>query len=165
MEKLMLTLLAAGAGGLLGIKLKIPAGAMIGSMFAVALLNIFTDKGYIPGNFKLVAQMVIGGLIGLRFTKESFYELRELIFPTIILVIGLTTLCVITGYIVYRFTDLDLVTALFSTAPGGLADTTIIAEAYGADVKKVALMHLMRLITVITLLPLVIRYIIEHIPN
>lgn len=34
---------------------------------------------------------------------------------------------------------------------------TLISEAYGADITKVALLHLMRLVTVITIMPLAIK--------
>lgn len=163
MEKVLLTLIVAGMGGLIGIKLNIPAGAMIGSMVAVIVLNVSSGKAYIPENFKLVAQMVVGGVIGLRFTRESIADLKEMIVPAIILMIGLLALCVILGYIIHKTTGLDLTTALFSTSPGGIADMSIIAEAYGADVRKVVALHMVRLVSVITLLPIIIKFLVEKI--
>lgn len=162
MENVMLTLIVAGIGGLIGIRLKIPAGALIGSMISVAIFNILSDKGQMPTSFKLVAQIAIGGFIGLSFSKETVAGLKDLILPTIILVAGLMVFSVALGFIMYKSTDMDFITALFSTAPGGIADMTIISEAYGADIKKVALLHLMRLVSVITVLPLIIRYIAER---
>ena len=59
------TLLIAAAGGLIGIRLKIPAGALIGAMLAVAAFKIGTGKGELPITFRLGAQIVVGGMIGL----------------------------------------------------------------------------------------------------
>ncbi|WP_051542066.1 AbrB family transcriptional regulator [Clostridium lundense] len=157
MEKIIYTLIIASIGGVLGIKLKIPAGALVGSMIAVAIYNIYGGKGAMPSNFKLGAQIVVGGMIGLNFTKESIYALKDIIFPAVILVIGLTLLSILLGFAIYKLTGLDLVTALFSSAPGGITDMTLISEAYGADISKVALLHLMRLLSVITILPFLIK--------
>lgn len=156
MERIIITLATAGIGGFIGLKLKIPAGALIGSMIAVAVFNILVGKGEIPINFKIVAQIVVGGMIGLNYTMDTVKEMKSLIVPAVILVVGLFLYSVILGYIIHRVSGLDLVTALFSSAPGGLADMTIISEAYGAVTPKVAALHLVRLVTVITLLPLII---------
>lgn len=157
MDKILYTLLIAGVGGYVGIKLKIPAGALIGAMAFVAIYNIYTGQGNIPKNFKLVAQIVVGGMIGLNFTMDSIQGLKKLIVPALILVIGLTLFSICLGFLISRLTGLDLITSLFSCSPGGLTDMTIISEAYGAEIHKVALLHLIRLITVITVLPLVIK--------
>ncbi len=157
MDKVLYTILVASAGGIIGIKLKIPAGALIGAMIAVAIYNIFTGQGTIPTNFKIFAQILVGGMIGLNFTMDTVYGLKNLIVPALMLVIGLTVFSICLGLIISKLTGLDLITALFSCSPGGLTDMTLIAEEYGAQTPKVALMHLMRLITVITVLPLVIK--------
>lgn len=157
MGKIVMTLIVGIIGGYVGVKLNIPAGAMIGSMIFVGIYNVVSSKAHMPTNFKLVAQVVIGCTVGLNFTKESILGLKDLIIPSIILVIGLTTLSIILGYIIHKTTGLDLPTALFSSAPGGLADMTIMSEAFGAQTHIVALLHLIRLTTVLTVLPAVIK--------
>lgn len=165
MEKIIYTLLIGALGGYAGIKLKIPAGAMIGSMISVAVYNVLSQKGYVPSNFKLIAQIVIGSVIGLNFTLESFIELKKLIIPAIILVVGLTFFSVTLGLILFKITGsnlfksvaIDLPTALFSAAPGGLTDMVIMSESFGAQTHIVALLHLIRLITVLTVLPFTIK--------
>ncbi len=169
MDKIIYTLIIGAIGGYLGIKLKIPAGAMIGSMIAVAIYNVFSKNGYVPSNFKLVAQIVIGAIIGLNFTMDSILELKNLIIPSIILVIGLTFFSLLLGLIIFKLTGsslfkmdgLDLPTALFSAAPGGLTDMVIMSESFGAQTHIVALLHLIRLTTVLTVLPLAIKFLTE----
>ena len=157
MQRIIFTLIVGIIGGYIGIKLKIPAGAMIGSMIFAGGYNVLTSGAHVPSNFKLIAQIVIGCTIGLNFTMDSVLGLKKIIIPSIILVIGLTTLSVILGYTIHKFTGIDLPTALFSAAPGGLTDMTIMSESFGAKTHIVALLHLIRLTTVLTVLPMVIK--------
>ncbi|EQB88135.1 membrane AbrB-like protein [Clostridium punense] len=162
MEKIIYTLIVAAIGGYVGIKLKIPAGAMIGAMVFVAIYNIKTSQGYIPRDFKLVAQVVVGAMLGLNFNMESILALKKLILPSIVLVVGLTVFSLLLGILIHKITGLDLVTALFSSSPGGLTDMSLLSEAYGAQTHVVALMHLIRLTTVITVFPILIKFLKEH---
>jgi len=158
LDKIVYTLAVAFIGGYVGIKLKIPAGAFIGAMFSVAIFNICLGKAEIPSNLKLVAQVVMGGIVGLNFTADTMSGLKNLIAPALILMIGLMVYSIFLGFVISKLTGLDLMTALFSSAPGGLTDMTIISDAYGAETPKVALLHLVRLITVISVLPFVLGW-------
>ncbi len=120
MEKIIYTLLIGALGGYAGIKLKIPAGAMIGSMISVAVYNVLSQKGYFPSNFKLIAQIVIGSVIGLNFTLESFIELKKLIIPAIILVVGLTFFSVTLGLILFKITGSNLFKSVAIDLPTAL---------------------------------------------
>ena len=66
MQRIIFTLIVGIIGGYIGIKLKIPAGAMIGSMIFVGGYNVLTSGAHVPSNFKLIAQIVIGCTIGLK---------------------------------------------------------------------------------------------------
>lgn len=156
MDKIIFTLIIAGLGGCTGIKLKLPAGALIGSMFSVAVYNMSTGSGYIPIHFKLIAQIIVGGIIGLNFDTSTIKSLKKLAMPAVVLASGLLVFNLLLGYTISKLTGLDLTTALFSCAPGGVTDMTLISEAYGADTPKVVLLHLVRLISVISVFPLII---------
>ena len=54
--KLFGTLLVAIIGGWVGIRFRVPAGAMIGSLVAVAIYNYFSQIGYMPPNLKIIGQ-------------------------------------------------------------------------------------------------------------
>lgn len=157
MRRIIITLAFATIGGLFGVKLKIPAGAMMGSMFFVALLNIFIVKCYIPINFKILAQILVGGVIGLNFTIDTIKGLKELIIPAIMLSVCLVMASIVIGYFIHRVTGLDINTALFSCSPGGITDMTLLSDSYGAESPKVAILQLVRLITIIGLMPTIIK--------
>ncbi len=162
MDKLIVTLLVATAGGLLCHQLKIPAGALIGSMVAVALLNIFFSRGFVPKNFQIVVQILAGAMIGTRITKSTILELKTIVVPAIIIVIGVVVINFTIGLLIAKFSKMDLATALFASAPGGQTEMTIAAEAMGADTPKVAVLQLLRLISVVTFLPILLKIFLSH---
>ncbi len=155
MDKVFITMIAAGIGGFIGIRLKIPAGALIGAIVAVAAYNIFTGNAKIPGGFKIVAQIILGGVIGLSINMEAVKGLKTVIIPGLILVAVLFVFSVIAGLIISKTTGIDLYTALFSCSPGGLSEMAIIADSYGADLSKVILVHLIRILSVILFFPII----------
>ncbi len=159
MEKIIVTIMIGAIGGLIGVKLKIPAGAMIGSMLFVAVYNIYTAKGYIPPNFKILAQILVGGIIGLNFTMDTIKGLKELILPALLLSFGLIIAGLTLGIVIHKITGLDINTALFSSSPGGLTDMTLISDSFGADSPKVAILQLARLIMVLSVMPTAIKLI------
>jgi hypothetical protein len=159
--RIIYTLIAASLGGFIGYKLKLPAGTFIGAMVASAIYNIITAGGYIPIEMRLGAQVVIGAYIGLSFSRESLGQIRDMIGPIIVMVIGLFMASILLGLFVSKVTGVDLVTAMLGSSPGGLTEMSIIADSYDADVSKVVIMHLMRLIGVVVILPALIKKVIE----
>lgn len=156
-----LTLLIAIAFGLLGYATGIPAGALIFSMFGVALQNVFTTTAYMPYRLKQFAQVCAGALIGESVTRESVISLRHAIVPAIILMIGLFIIILILSFILYKTSDLDFTTALFSCAPGGASDLALIAEDFGANTPKVSIIQTMRVVCVVVFYPTAIQLINE----
>lgn len=75
--KLLGTLIVAFIGAGLGIRFRVPAGGMIGSLVAVAIYNYFSQMGYMPANLKIIGQIIIGGTIGMNFTKSSLAEMKQ----------------------------------------------------------------------------------------
>jgi membrane AbrB-like protein len=165
MDKFVLTAAVAIGGGLLGHYLKIPAGAMIGSMLAAALYNIITKQAAVPRYLPLVLQIAAGAMIGARMTRENILSLKDMVIPALIIVFGVVIINFTIGLLITKFSSLDLATSLFASAPGGMTEMTLAANAMGADTPKVALLQLLRLISVITLLPVLLRLFLNHFPG
>ena len=59
-------------GGLLGSKLKIPAGVLIGAMLTVICFKIFVKVQWeIPKSFTFVLQVLVGIMVGAAFQPET----------------------------------------------------------------------------------------------
>jgi len=162
MEKIIYTLSIASVGAFIGFKLKIPAGAMIGAMFAVGIANIFGFEGELPKNLKLVAQMAIGAILGLSITKSTIIGLKEVILPAFLLVGAMLVFGLVIGFFLTRFTNMDAITAFFSSSPGGLTEMTIIGADMGGDSAKIVTMQLLRLIGTVTFFPILIKILLKY---
>lgn len=159
LTKFITTLLIGALGGIVGIKLKIPAGALFGAMVFSAVYNLITNAAYVPPKMEMILQILIGTIIGLNFSMETIKGLRPVLFSAVIMVTGLLIFSLLMGWIISRVTGMDLITALFSTSPGGLSNIVLISDAYGAQAHIVALMHTLRLIAVVVFMPLIVKFI------
>ncbi len=144
----LVTMAVALAGGLLFMKLKVPAGALIGALFFVGLLSIMTGHMFMYKGLKVLTKTVAGLFIGMSVTPESVKKLATLIKPTFILVVVIISLCFCMGIAMYYGSGLDVVTSLFSVAPGGMQDMTLMTIDMGGDAAVVAVMQVLRLLTV-----------------
>jgi hypothetical protein len=161
-DKIAFTLLLAAVGGYVGLKLKLPAGALLGAMIAVAVANLgFGYVGQIPSNFRVAAQMVVGGMLGLSITRETVASLRTMLLPAVILVVVMIGTSLIAGWILARVTGWDLATAFFSSSPGGMTEMTLASMSFGADTATVALLQLMRMLSVVSIMPLVLKILLK----
>lgn len=155
--KVVGTLLVGAAGGLLFYRLRIPAGALIGSMLAVALYNLISDKALVPYGVRLGIQIMAGAMIGMRVNRGTLESLKTMALPVAIIVVSVLAINLIVGFALYKVTRLDLATCLFGAAPGGIVEMTLAGEALGADTPKVALMQLVRLFSVLSFMPFILR--------
>ena len=155
------TIIVAIIGGKIALKLKIPAGAMIGSMISVSVYNLFFGNAIMPQEYKILTQIATGAFIGARISKDDIFGLKTIIKPAIIVVICMAIMNFILGYILYKNSNLDIITSLFSTAPGGMMDMSLIAHDLNADSAKVVIFQLVRLISVIGVIPIFLKILIK----
>lgn len=150
----ILFLVIAYIGGTLGIKLKLPAGALLGSMFLVGILKMtetinFENISYFLRYFSKVS---LGTMIGLMFTnnilKLSWKQLLGLFL------VGLSSVlsALIIALSFNLFEVLPFVTALVSSAPGGIPEMLTLADSIGINTEEVIIIHLIRFVTLMILL-------------
>ncbi len=158
-SRALLTLAIGTIGGLVGYKLKIPAGAMIGSLLAVAVFNIsFESLGKIPGGVIIAVQIVLGSALGMSFTKGIIGGLREAWLPALIIAVAYLLAGFVVALIVSKVTGWDMLTSMFSTAPGGLSDVVAAAQTIeGVKTTDVMIMHSVRLATVLLFIPVIVK--------
>ena len=157
MEQLLITLVVGAAGGLIAHRLRVPSGALLGSMVAVGIYNCLGFDSYMPVQARIGVQIVIGCLLGLRLNREAFVQLKTVIRPVLIIVPSLLTFGMVTGFILHKVFGFDVYTAFLSSTPGGLTELSLLAATLGGDGPKVAVMHTFRLITVVTTTPFIMR--------
>ena len=157
-----ITLLIAILGGLLGIRLKLPAGAIVGSMFLVAIFSILTSKAIMPGNTSFITQVGTGAFIGSKINRADFLKIRKLSKPVIIMLLSMMASAIATGLCMHQITHIDIVTSMFSSAPGGILDMSLICEDLGGESSITALFQTMRLAIVVSTFPSLIIFILNR---
>ena len=154
----LVTTAIGAAGGILFFRLKIPAGAMIGSMLAVMAFNILAGSAFYPDDIRKYVQIFSGILIGCRIQQKDVAELKKLIVPSLLLLAGMFALNLLFAALFKRFGGLDINTALFAAAPGGMSDMALIAEDLGANTAQVAMLQLTRSLFIISLFPILFKW-------
>lgn len=146
------TLILAGIGGYIGWRLKIPAGAMVGSMFAVAAGSLLkVELGPLPAYSKTIVQVILGAILGLGLKNTNLDLLKSLLLPAGLIIVVLMAAGFLTAFILNRFFGFNMMTAIFSSTPGGMTELSIVATEMNADSPVVAILQLIRLMSVIAL--------------
>ncbi|MDT4762820.1 AbrB family transcriptional regulator [Sphaerochaeta sp. PS] len=154
----LLSLATAFAGGGAFLLLQIPAGAILGSIFAIALLNIVTDKAAYPKPIKPWVQIFAGCYIGSKVTFQTIMEGKILLLPALILMVELFVMAFLTAFVLHKVCRLNWGTALFSATPGGIAEMGLISDELGLETPKIVLMHTFRILAVLGVLPLIAQF-------
>ena len=158
MINILITLAVGCFGGLLAYKFKMPAGPMLGAMIAVGIYNCLGFVSYMPEEMRIGVQIVMGCVLGLRLNRETFKQLKTVIKPALIIIPSLMLFGLTTGFILFYIFKLDVYTAFLSSTPGGLAELSLLAATLGGDGPRVAILHTLRLITVISVTPIILHF-------
>lgn len=154
----LMTLVVGAIGGILIWRAKVPGGMIIGAIVAVSALNICTETAYLWPQAKVLAQSFTGAYIGCMMTHDALKNLRRVVGPYIVVMCTFFALNLTVGRFIYNTTDLDLLTSLLCSMPGGMSDTPLIALDMGADSSSVAVMQFVRMIFGLSCLPSIIMY-------
>jgi membrane AbrB-like protein len=158
--KIVMTAVVAIVFGLLGKLSGLPAGTLIFTMVSISVLNIITDKGYMPIPIKRAAQLIAGTLIGSNVSMSAVIELKALIIPVIIMLISYFIINIIIAVILCRLWHFDLQTAFFACTPGGASDISLMAEEFGGDTVKISLLQTLRSLSVISFYSFFIKFVL-----
>lgn len=157
--QLLLTILCALAVGYLLDRVHLPGGMMIGAVIGSCLLGVITGQANMPGPAKTIAQIIAGAFIGSGITRDDVRQMKTVVKPALILIPCLLAINITGGLLIYRVSDLDLMTALMCCVPGGISDIPMIAADMGADPSVVVTMQFIRLVLGIGCFPLMIRFV------
>jgi membrane AbrB-like protein len=149
---------ALGAWGAL--RLKVPAGALLGPMVLGAVLHgTGLVRIAVPAAVLDGAYVAIGLAIGLLYTRATVrYALRvlpQLVASTIVLIV----LCCASAALLVATIHVDALTAYLATTPGGLDSVTVIALGSGANAPLVLAVQALRMVVVVVTGPAVAKLI------
>lgn len=149
----VLTFLAALAGGLLARLIGMPLPFMLGAFFVTMTLGLYGVPIRHIRQARTVGQFVVGSSIGAQFTPGIVLKL-VLLLPFII---GGALLSMLVGAVcaamLLRLTHIDHKTAFFATMPAGVVEMANIANRYGGTPEPIMVVQAMRVALTVTAAP------------
>jgi len=152
--------LAVGTlGGYLGTKLKIPAGALIGSLLAVICFKLISRVDWnVPKTFTFVLQVFLGIMVGASFQPGMLKVMGRVVFPVITSTLLLVGTGLLLSMVFTRMGLLDMGTAYLATSPGAMSALLGVALDSGKDAAVITCFHFFRVVFIILTMPLIYKY-------
>ena len=151
-------LLAAGLGGAAGWWLHMPAPWLCGAMAATIVLAITGSATPLARPVNDLAMLSSGLTLGSAVTPET---LRTFVtVPLSILGLFFTSLIVmaVTSSVLIRYSGWERRDAVLAATPGALSSVMAVAVEEGADIPRIAIVQLFRLVMLVAVLPWVMVF-------
>ena len=133
--------------------------SIIGPMLLTALLSgtgVITQRP--PAEMIWSAQFFIGLAVGVRYSGVTLRELRKIVLAGLVNGVMLGVISVLFILSVTAAGLAPSLEALLSFLPGGQGEMVVLALIAGADLTYVVLHHILRIFMVVTMAPLVFKF-------
>jgi len=151
-------LLAGCIFGALALKTGIPAAPLAGALIGATILSISgkVEVAEWPSGTRTLLEIAIGTVIGTSITRASLVELQTLWRPAVLITFTLILTGLAIGLWTSRLLKVDIITTILGAAPGGISGMSLVGSEYGVGA-AVATLHAVRLITVLLIIPLIVK--------
>ena len=160
-QRFLIYALAGTAMGLLALRTGIPAAPLAGALLGAGIVSMSgkLEIAAWPSGTRTVLEIGIGVVIGTSLTRASLEQLQLLWKPALLITITLVMTGLVIGLWTSRLLGIDPVVALLGAAPGGISGMSLVGTEFGVGA-AVAALHAVRLITVLLVLPLVVKLLV-----
>jgi membrane AbrB-like protein len=147
------TALIAAAGGVALWAIGFPAGLITGSMLAVAVAALVGRPMRVPPLLARVCVVLVGILLGAVATPETIKGIAT--WPVSIAILAASAIAMIVAITCYLrlVHEWDVLSALLGASPGSMAQVLALAAEFKADVRGIAIVHVMRVLLIVLGLP------------
>lgn len=160
----LVAMVACGlAGGMVGIRLRLPLGPLVGSIAGAGAFQLLVGGAptFGPG-FRIATQLFVGIIVGASVSRAVLATLRELMLPALVFCVVMPVVGLLTGWLLMsRLGHVDILTGFLSAAPAGAMEMSTAALAFDADAEVVLTAHVLRVIAIAflggTVLPIVVN--------
>lgn len=153
LRNLLPALAVAAVFAVIFVLLHIRAGAMLGAMIGSSLCTIFLRRYHCPRWYTLLLQVGAGAFVGASVTHDTLMHIPHLWLPLLCVIVSVWVYFFLNGFLMRRFFGMRKSTAMIACAPGGLMEMSLLAEELGGDLPTIATMHVLRLFSVILIVP------------
>lgn len=156
---LLIYLVIGTLGGLLGAKLKIPAGALIGALISIMVFKMFVDISFqMPRSFNFIVQVMLGVMVASTFEPTMLKTLKHIALPVLITTVVLVGAGVVLAVIFSKLAIVDPGTAYISTSPGAMSVLIAMSLDSQSDPMVVTSFHFFRVLFILFTAPFVFKY-------
>jgi membrane AbrB-like protein len=142
------------AGVWVGRKIKLPSALFTGPFLAgLAGLWLLPYQLEMPPLAFTIGLLLVGLSIGLKFDFHTIRKILKAVILESFLVLGLILICVGVGYGFHQITQVDTMTAILGSSPGGTTAMLATVVEMGGDSGLVMTMQLTRMLLIILLSP------------
>lgn len=150
-------------GGLIAWRLRIPGGAIVGSMIGAGIFSVMQSRPVLlPGSLSLAAQIAVGILVGTSANRDLLTSGGVTLSWAVVGAVAYLLVGLALSYAAARMGHLGLDTAILGFSPGGFSGMAIIAEEEGANGAQVVVIHFVRVFLLFLLLPWVVRILVRN---
>jgi len=155
LQSLAAMIVAGAIGGFILYRLKVPAGLIFGAAAPAAVLKLAgLAEGTLPSGLLVPAYIILGAMIGTRFSEFSLPRLKSLIGVGLGSFVLAFAVASAGALLASSLTGISLGLTLIAFAPGGLDTMTILAFALGLDPTFVAAHQIGRYFLLAVALPM-----------
>ena len=153
----VLFLLISLSSSYLFYQLRIPAGSIIGPIFVFTALKFVDFNPTIPIVTKTILYSIFGAFFATKISSVLTTRIKTILIPVGITILWYILLTFFSSTVLRSVSSIDHTNAFLSVIPGGIAEMNIIALSYQADVSIINSFQLMRLFTIIIIIPAFIK--------
>lgn len=143
-------------GGVIGLVSGIPAGGIVGALVGSAAFELITGRSVPLARFRIGVQALGGVVIGLDVSSSLLGELGRLAAAGAIIIPVQMLFWLVASWLLVKLSGYGLSTSALASTPGGISGVIPVAEETDADAVVVTFMHLVRLSTVVVVVPVLV---------
>jgi membrane AbrB-like protein len=151
--QVMGTLLIAAVGGLGFYLIGFPGGLVSGSMLTVAVAALAGCAVKIPLVLARLCFVLVGILLGAVVTPDTLKGIASWPLSVALLVVAAICMMIATAWYLRLAHGWDPLSALLGASPGSMAQVMALAAEFEADVRGIAIVHVMRVLLIVLGLP------------
>ena len=155
-KKFLLVILISVPSAIIADYFNIPLAWMLGPMIITSIAALTGLKVKMPKLALSLILIILGIHIGNYIDQNLFNQMINWIWTTMIMFIYIIVSILIVSKYLQKYADYGQKASIFSSAPGALGPLMILAENEKTDLSQVATSHLIRLIIIITIIPIII---------
>ncbi|MBA9028184.1 hypothetical protein HNP81_003504 [Peribacillus huizhouensis] len=159
-KNIWMFIVLSSAGGFLLSLTGLSIGWMLGTLIFAALIsfvspNFLGAKG-LPKYWLNIGQCILGIELGQKINLSVLTVFQQHWMVIIVMLLLSIMFSLLSGLALWKFSETNMLTSFFGTAPGGLSAMPGMAEEVGANTAVVSIIQTMRVFLVILIIPIVV---------